>query len=424
MGYWKNYLIENGGIDRIRFEHMYVCADCFDDVGLKEFIRKNADNDSCDYCRATADDGIAVAVADLARHMERCLFREYEYAIDCLPWESRDGGYQGADHWDTRDFLSDELQLSLPNDDGDLFRDLCAALGDEPWCKRDPFQLEEHQMLALSWEMFCDIVKYRRRFLFWGESTDPDGELLRPGKMLRSLGEFCQNAKLTKILPAHSRLFRARAEKSGARFSSVTDLGPPPENIATSNRMSPAGIVMFYASEDAQTALRETARKPGRFVIAEFLTLVDALVLDLTTLPDIPSLFETDRTEHRQAQIFLRRFVTEFSKPLASDASEHIEYVPTQIVTEYFRSTFSIEGQPISGIRYPSAQHPGGSSLVLFADQSDFVSGSTSNPHGKCSETDQWLELVDVAKRVNITAAKIEKWQIAERVINFSDSMS
>lgn len=41
--------------------------------------------------------------------------------------------------------------------------------------------------------------------------------------------------------------------------------------------------------------------------------------------------------------IFLDRFAHEVSKPVAPDALEHIEYVPTQIVTEYFRHAFERE---------------------------------------------------------------------------------
>ena len=57
------------------------------------------------------------------------------------------------------------------------------------------------------------------------------------------------------------------------------------------NRMSPAGIVMFYVSDEAATALREVARSPeddtGRYAIGKFRTMRDVPLLDLTAIPRI-----------------------------------------------------------------------------------------------------------------------------------------
>lgn len=53
---------------------------------------------------------------------------------------------------------------------------------------------------------------------------------------------------------------------------------------------------------------------------------------------------------------FLWQFVNEISKPVAHDGSEHIEYVPTQVVSEYFAQAFQYaKGKRIDGLIYPSA---------------------------------------------------------------------
>jgi hypothetical protein len=418
MGYWKNYLIENGGVDRSAYESIYVCQKCLDDKGLKQYICEMASADRCDYCGSEGDDLIAISVADLARHLEKCLLSEYDDAANHLPREGQEGGYLG-EHWDTYDLLSDEVSLSLPNDDGQLFDDLRSAVGDRFWSKRNPFALDEHESLNLSWEMFCEIVKHRSRFLFWRETADSESELLPPAKMLEALGEFCRDANLVTTLPARSRLFRARRQPSRKKLSTVSELGPPPQSVAaTSNRMSPAGIVMFYASQDSETALRETAREPCRFVVAEFETMTDVSILNLTVLPEVPSLFELDKREYRSGFIFLRRFVNEFSKPIAPDRSEPVDYVPTQIVTEYFRSTFQVPPAAISGIRYPSAQCAGGSSLVLFADQNNFVNGTRDSGIAKANE---WLRLVGVQRNERVTAVTIKDWKKPNICLNFAD---
>ena len=47
--------------------------------------------------------------------------------------------------------------------------------------------------------------------------------------------------------------------------------------------------------------------------------------------------------------------------------------MPTQVVTEYFRTTFRRDNETLDGVFYTSAQRSGGRSLVLFADQSNIV---------------------------------------------------
>ena len=147
------------------------------------------------------------------------------------------------------------------------------------------------------------------------------------------------------------------------------------------NRMSPAGIVMFYASDDSATALREVARNPkkdtGRYAIGTFRTLRDVAILDLSAIPRIPSIFEPvqDSLEYhpRPPLIFLNYFAAELSMPVAGDEGAHVEYVPAQVVTEYFRTEFDHDGEPLAGIRYRSARREGGSSLVLFASQDNLA---------------------------------------------------
>ena len=60
----------------------------------------------------------------------------------------------------------------------------------------------------------------------------------------------------------------------------------------------------------------------------------------------------------------MQQFVQEMGKPIAHDGHEHIDYVPTQIITEYFRRQFGPEH--IDGLLYPSVQDPGGVACVLF----------------------------------------------------------
>ena len=74
----------------------------------------------------------------------------------------------------------------------------------------------------------------------------------------------------------------------------------------------------------------------------------------------------------------------------------HIEYVPTQVVTEFLRTTKLPEGVKLDGIRYRSSRKDGGISLVLFADRRN-VKGASDDTWAK---PDPWLELVGRSERV------------------------
>ena len=64
---------------------------------------------------------------------------------------------------------------------------------------------------------------------------------------------------------------------------------------------------------------------------------------------------------------FLAAFSDEISKPVAHDGSEHVEYVPTQVVSEYFSQVFTYSvGKKVDGLVYPSAVVNGGKNLVVF----------------------------------------------------------
>ena len=62
-------------------------------------------------------------------------------------------------------------------------------------------------------------------------------------------------------------------------------------------------------------------------------------------------------------------FLQDFSSPIESDDHIHIDYVPTQVVTEYLRDA-TLDGlPPVEGIKYLSARRKGGICYVLFIDE-------------------------------------------------------
>src|SRR5262249_20798669 len=159
-----------------------------------------------------------------------------------------------------------------------------------------------------------------------------------------------------------TRIYRVRLHSaSSPPPNTIGELGPPPREMTLfSNRMSPAGVSMFYGAFDEATALKETrSRKTRRRMVATVATfrlVEDGPVLDLTGLPDVPSVFAGD-WERRPSLAFLHDFVADLTAKIKKDGREHIEYVPSQVVTEYVRHRFTAQtGVSVRGIRYPSAQ--------------------------------------------------------------------
>jgi hypothetical protein len=171
---------------------------------------------------------------------------------------------------------------------------------------------------------------------------------------------------------------------------------PKPQHACQSNRMSPAGIPMFYGALDYATAHAETfdpAAHAGKVLSAgTFRPLRMLNLLNLADLPQIPSVFDTERHGTIHALRFLHAFAADISQPIARDGREHIEYVPTQIVTEYFRRIFRLaDGSSLDGIIYRSSRNAGTEALVLFCENHQCI-GEKDEPGD-----DSLLRLVAVA---------------------------
>jgi hypothetical protein len=102
----------------------------------------------------------------------------------------------------------------------------------------------------------------------------------------------------------------------------------------------------------------------------------------------------------RDAQFF-RDLVEDFTRPIERDDRIHIEYVPTQVFTEYCRLAWHGEfesSSPLEGIIYPSARRPGQLAIVLFDDRSS-IKGAEEDSVIKSDPKAAWIELVDVGYR-------------------------
>ncbi|ADG07607.1 HEPN-associated N-terminal domain-containing protein [Kyrpidia tusciae] len=316
-------------------------------------------------------------------HRIECHKSEWEHAMNSLGWDSSEGGWQGEviDTWELLEYTG----LIIHEDSHR--EDILNALGmDTEWCRKDPYGETEDEGLYFDWMYFCEYVKHENRYFFHQVSIESDRSLdarSYAAEILFFLGKIVTELGMIKTVQVGSVFFRGRINDNLQPYTSVTDLGPVPKNKAvSSNRMSATGIPMFYGAEDRETVLAEiaTGDEPLDASIGVFRTLRTLRVLDLVEMPKESSLFDPEKRRWRGPIIFLNNFVRDISKPVEKDGKEHLEYVPTQVVAEYFRYAFRLPGgERLDGILYPSTRRPGGKHCVLFLTQKD-CTGNLRDP--------------------------------------------
>ena len=223
-----------------------------------------------------------------------------------------------------------------------MFAAICDVITPGEWNK-DPGILPPNVALYYAWSRFCDKVKHETRFVFLSRpeqhSDHPDN--FTTSETLDKLMEIVQfQGVLTKV--AVGRVFyrgRMVKEPETAGYDAST-LGSPPREKASASRMSPAGISMFYGSADIPTVVAEIGSHAARpfAVVGEFETTRTLRMVNLADPPTKPSIFDLEGRKHYYGLLFLFSFARDLSKPVILDGREHIEYVPTQVVTEYIRT--------------------------------------------------------------------------------------
>ena len=341
-----------------------VCGRCVDNQILREVLDDAESAEECSYC---GSDG-AAPIWVLLDEISDAAFWDYTDPANELPYDGREGGYQGEV------LESDELIFNL----GEwtrvdaLYEDVRAAFSDSVWCRRHYLGVDPNSRLHYGWVDFVRQIKHKTRYLFLQENREEDyEESISPGRMLDEVGVLLET--MVRVIPAGLEVYRARVVKMDDHPLTPDELGTPPAKLAQQdNRMSPAGIPMFYGALDEDTAVVETfdpmMGRKRRIVVGRWRTMRDMVVLDLSELPELPDPFDsTTRTEIPRIA-FLHDFVRDLTKPVDRGLSS-IEYVPTQVVTEYVRHRMKSGNKGIDAIKYRSSKPTGSIALVLFAER-------------------------------------------------------
>ena len=383
LGTAKDRLMAEWGQGWKFVDDEFACDECVEEPFLKGWVSRNANGQACSYCgRNSPRTPLAVTVNDLFAFIDEGLRTEYDEALEWYPYDSEEKTLVGT--------KSDSYELA---DDLELFSNerlrerFVHGFENRMFCPRDPYSQSESEAFDSGWRRFVDHVKHRTRYYFL---TDPSAQDLGDewsrcelsiNQTPSYLGEAIREIGLVRRLETGAPLFRARISRAGAPYRNAQQLGTAPTAAATAaNRMSPAGIAIFYGAADERTAIAEVSEEAwdqslsAAASVGAFKPSRPLHLIDLTGQVELPSMFDGSARHLREKVRLLNGFARDIAEPIQRDEKEHIEYVPTQIVTEYFRHVFAVEeGVPIDGIMYQSSRRPGGVCYVVFVDNKHCV---------------------------------------------------
>ena len=344
-----------------------VCSKHFEDLFLKDFILKNGYSAKCNYC------GKKRKVVELSEILKLIIV-----GINCLFEDANESRYYNkeGEHGFDGDtmvfydlFYGDELSLRINSTalEEDIFNYLDNY--DIIYCRKDEFG-GEFDFLKGSWDYFKEVVKHRARFAFHYEDTFDDFFHRNPVSILNSVQHDILKFNLIREISVKTKLYRCvqhvRQRDVGIKGERIAS--NPIKNCKVNNRMSPAGISMFYCSTDKNVCIEEVVdfsdKKRPFYTTAYFLPRNELKLVDLTKIPSIPSIYDKKNNKYIESLYFLREFIDDISQPIKL-GDEIIDYIPTQVVTEYIRYNPKLK---VDGIIYPSSKGIGKENFVIFKD--------------------------------------------------------
>lgn len=399
-----------------RYSNYFVCEDHVHVQDLIDIIRNHGRQyGECFICGKVEEDwsfdnSFFVEFESLFQKIKKCIELEYGDAWDILPRDHEEREFIGS-YFNTRELIE---ELCGGACDEELVEWIIDALGEtEVWAHRETFaDVEESDGLYYTWSSFSNLVKNKVRYLFFDfEEEHQNGISKRPFNILKEIGDYISDQKIFTVYPEigdlfnqEPKIFRARQHARKKDLVNFKGICSPAPKFAKSNRFSPEGISMFYGAECPITAIKEVVneKKGNQYLsVAEFAQTRPLRLVDLRT-PRIIGFFDEQNIHKRQASFFIKKFVEEITKPIDYENQvDSIEYIPSQIVTEYFRFILTKKGHNIDGIVYKSSKDQGKDCYVIFADnKACTIEGASTDEH------------LLFMKKNSIITRKVKDWKL------------
>ena len=393
MGVMKDRLMREHDQGWSFVDDALACEECVEEPFLKQWVLQSASEYACSYCgRFSPETPLAVPVNDLFAFINEGLRTEYEDALDWYPYDNEDKTLVGP--WSDSGELVNDLELFSNDDLRVAFVD---AFSDRMFCPFDPYGQSESEAFMSGWQRFAAHVEHQARDPFLADTAaqPDDGHWSDNGVSVSDvpayLGEAVHALGLVREVGTAKIFYRARLSSRGEIYQDAAELGTVPADRATAaNRMSAAGTAMFYGADDEHTAVVEVYERSrdeeqtAKASVGAFKPSRSLRVIDLSGQISLPSLFEPTARHLREKVRLLEDFAEAIAQPIQKDRFEHIDYAPTQIVTDYFRRVFSTEDAlSIDGIMYLSSRNRNHMCYALLVDNKHCVDGEDSPTDGE-----------------------------------------
>lgn len=311
---------------------MRICAQCFSDGELKDFIRSNAQE--IGVCECCGESGLVVDLKELY---------DFFYAVSSL-YESNIASHlpfveKVQSDWNIFSSKANaEKIMSFLNQAGVI--KLLPSTNIE--------EIAEISSCAEAWDTLKAEVRNKFRFFSDIHSFNWDSYI-----------------SSNYILKKGDVLFRSRIIPEGAELLTPKDMSCPPPLKATPGRANPIGIPYLYLCDNECTTFYETrCLYLDRVALGRFLVTRDLNIVDFEAKLNLFYAFSAaDNSDSLIESVKQRRVLDliskEMSKPLRRFDTE-IEYIPTQLMCEYCKQIGA------DGIKFTSSLDPSGCNIVLF----------------------------------------------------------
>lgn len=345
-----------------------VCNHCVSDKHIQRFIKESGEPSKCDYCKTNRTKTINFNefIEFFLGHVDAAYGDPLEDFVN----------FEDGESFGIFELLYDRLDSNLTEQES-LREDIEDSLSDHRWCEKPYYYYDESEALNAGWEKFSEVVK-KSRYTYHRLDDEHFYEPIRPGAFLDALSHIISQLGLFTTLSKGTFLYRARIDNKKVKFTAASKLAPPQAHEAIyPNRMSPSGSPMFYGAFDRGTTIKEiytSNDKEQIATIAKFKLLRNMTLIDLSKIPPYLDFFEDADYNNHQIE-FISDFARAISAPIDKDGREHIDYIPTQIITEHLRNVHhkTYENEKISGIIYPSSKSKGKNSVVIFCENEHCV---------------------------------------------------
>ena len=349
-----------------------LCAACIGDQFLRAEVETNGCPGACSYCQ---HDGTVCTIDQVSDPVERAILDHFLLAS----WPG--DGVPDASNENPSDDTADVAGPSAPgvpllevirnsaSVDESIAEDLLRALADghssdpdDPLAstfEEDALYIPRNPFGDGHWVRFEESIKTTARFfnreaceILANMFHDIDSHGPSFGRVVVDAGPGTEFRVFYR-----ARVFQAETLLREAMARPERELGPPPSRIASSGRMNPAGIAVFYGATDARVALSEVQPPVGsKVLIARFQVLRHLRLLDIEALERVAegagSIFDPDYIRRLERADFLRSLSNRIARPVMPNDRE-LDYLPTQAIADFLANA---NHPRLDGILYPSVQ--------------------------------------------------------------------